>query len=275
MAILGQKVVVVTGASSGIGRTCALHLAKSGYRVFGAQRRTDGADGSGVEMVSLDVTDSASVNTAIQAIHDRAGRIDAVVNNAGNSIMGAVEDISIEEGQAQMDTNFFGVLRVCRAVLPIMRAQGSGYIINVSSLAGIQGLPFSGLYAASKFALEGVSESLRLETQRFGIKVVLVEPGDFDTALPTARRTAAAAGPESAYYRVFERAKAQQEKDEVSAPTPEPIALLVERILRMPNPATRYSVAMLSQRIVVPLKRLLPQRLYEALLIRALGLRGA
>lgn len=275
MGATGQRVVVVTGASSGIGKVCALHLAKSGYRVFGAQRRTDGVGADGVEMVRLDVTDTASVDAAIQAIHARAGRVDAVVNNAGNSIMGAVEDISIEEGQAQMDTNFFGVLRVCRAVLPIMRAQGGGTIVNVSSLAGIQGLPFSGLYAASKFALEGVSESLRLETRRFGIKVVLVEPGDFDTALPAARRTAAAAGPHSAYDRAFERAKAQQEKDETTAPTPEPIALLVERILRMSNPATRYSVGMLSQRIVVPLKRLLPQRLYEALLVRALGLRGA
>lgn len=275
MAAAGQKVVIVTGASSGIGRDCALHLAAAGYRVFGAQRRTDAAAGSGIELVRLDVTDEASVGAAIETIHTRAGRIDAVVNNAGNSIMGAVEDISIEEGQAQMDTNFFGVLRVCRAVLPIMRAQGSGTIINMSSLAGIQGLPFSGLYAASKFALEGVSESLRLETRPFGIKVVLVEPGDFDTALPAARRTAAAAGPGSAYHHVFERAKAQQEKDETSAPTPESVAVLVERILRMDNPATRYSVGMLGQRIVVPLKRLLPQRVYEAILIRALGLRGA
>jgi NAD(P)-dependent dehydrogenase (short-subunit alcohol dehydrogenase family) len=131
------------------------------------------------------------------------------------------------------------------------------------------------LYAASKFALEGVSESLRLETRGFGIKVVLVEPGDFDTALPVARRTAAAAGVESsAYYHAFLRAKAQQEKDETNAPTPEAIAALVERILKMAHPATRYSVGMLSQRIVVPLKRMLPQRLYEALLVRVLGLRG-
>lgn len=271
MAHVGHRVVVVTGASSGIGRVCAQHLASRGCRVFGAQRRTE-AQSDGIEMVAMDVTNDESVRAAIDTIHRRAGRIDAVVNNAGNSIMGAIEDTSIEEAKAQLDTNFFGVLRICRAVLPIMRAQGGGYIINVGSLAGIQGLPFHGLYAASKFALEGMTESLRLETRRFGIKVVVIEPGDFDTALPSARRTAAAAGAGSAYREAFERSKAQQEKDETGAPTPEPVARLVERILLSPNPATRYSVGMLGQRIVVPLKRLLPQRLYEAALIRVLGL---
>jgi NAD(P)-dependent dehydrogenase (short-subunit alcohol dehydrogenase family) len=266
-----QKVVVVTGASSGIGRACARHLARKGYRVFGAQRRTHG-DGDGIEMVQLDVNDEESVAAAIATIRARAGRIDAVINNAGISIMGAVEDTSIDEAKAQLETNFFGVLRVCRAVLPIMREQGGGYIINIGSLAGIQGLPFHGLYAASKFALEGVSESLRLETRRLGIKVVVVEPGDFDTALPSVRATARAAGGNSAYRAAFERSKAQQERDEAGAPTPEPVALLVERILGMSNPGTRYSVGMLGQRIVVPLKRLLPQRVYEAALIYVLGL---
>jgi NAD(P)-dependent dehydrogenase (short-subunit alcohol dehydrogenase family) len=268
----GQRVVVVTGASAGIGKACAQHLAVAGYRVFGAQRRTvvDGVS-DGVEMVALDVNDDASVNAAIAAIHERAGRIDAVVNNAGISIMGAVEDMSIEEAKAQLETNFFGVLRVCRAVLPIMRAQGSGTIINISSLAGIVGLPFSGLYSASKFALEGVSESLRLETRRLGIKVVLVEPGDFNSEMSSVRQTAAAANASSPYGEAFERAKTRQDTDEANAPTPEPIAHLIERILQTPEPRLRYSVGMLSQRIVVPLKRLLPQRLFEAALIRVMG----
>jgi len=271
MADAKQRVVVVTGASSGIGKACAEHLALRGWRVFGAQRRTDSAV-HGIEMVRLDVTDEDSVRNAVATIHQRTGRIDALVNNAGNSVMGAVEDTSIDEAKAQFETNFFGVLRLCRAVLPIMRAQANGYIINIGSLAGIQGLPFHGLYAASKFALEGMSESLRLETRRFGIKVVVVEPGDFDTALPMTRRTAAGAGAASAYRDRFERSKAQQEKDEVEAPTPESIARLVERILESRDPAMRYSVGMISQRIVVPFKRLLPQRLYEAVLIRVLGL---
>jgi NAD(P)-dependent dehydrogenase (short-subunit alcohol dehydrogenase family) len=268
-----RKVVLVTGASSGIGRACGEHLARSGWRVFGAQRRVPppGEAPRGVEMVSMDVTDDAAVERAVREVLGAAGRIDAVVNNAGCSFMGSVEDTSTEEAKAQLEPNFFGVLRVCRAVLPAMRRQGGGHIVNVSSLAGIVGLPFSGLYAASKFALEGVSESLRLETRRFGIKVVLVEPGDFDTDLPSARRTVRAAETNDAYREAFVRFHAQQAKDEAAAPKPEPIARLIERILRDPNPRLRYSIGMLGQRIVVPLKRLLPQRFFEWALRRAIG----
>ena len=270
----GRRVVLVTGASSGIGRVCAEHLARSGWRVFGAQRRVLAPDAAprGVEMVAMDVTDDGSVERAVAEVLRSAGRIDAVVNNAGCSFMGSVEDTSIEEAKAQLEPNFFGVLRVCRAVLPAMRRQGGGHIVNVSSLAGIVGLPFSGLYAASKFALEGVSESMRLETRRFGIKVVLVEPGDFDTDLPAARRTVRAAETNDTYREAFSRFHAQQAKDEAAAPKPEPIARLVEKILRDPNPRLRYSIGMLGQRIVVPLKRILPQRFFEWALRRAIGI---
>lgn len=269
----GQKVVLVTGASSGIGRAVAEHLSGRGHRVFGAQRRALAEPaGSRVETVAMDVTEEASVQRAVTAVLQRAGRIDAVVNNAGNAIMGAVEDTSLEEAQAQLDTNFFGVLRVCRAVLPVMRAQGGGHIVNISSLAGVLGLPFSGLYSASKFALEGMSESLRLETRGFGIRVALVEPGDFRSDLAATRRIAEAAAKNEAYREAFAHFQAQQEEDEAGAPTPEPVARLVQRILADPNPRLRYSVGMLGQRIVIPLKRLLPQRLFEWTLIRVLGL---
>jgi len=268
----GQKVVLVTGASSGIGRTVAEHLAARGHRVFGAQRRAPADGGSAVESVAMDVTDEASVERAVASILERAGRIDAVVNNAGNAIMGAVEDTSIEEAKAQLDTNFFGVLRVCRAVLPHMREQGGGHIVNVSSLAGVLGLPFSGLYSASKFALEGMTESLRHETRGFGIQVVLIEPGDFQSALATSRRMAQGSAQNAAYRDALARVQAQQEKDEAAAPTPEPIARLVERILADPRPSLRYSAGMLGQRVVIPAKRLLPQRLFEWTLIRVLGL---
>ena len=268
---MADKVVLVTGASSGIGKTVAERLAGRGWRVFGAQRRAPAASAPGVEMVAMDVTDEASVEGAIATIHARAGRIDAVVNNAGNAIMGAIEDTSIEEAQAQLDTNFFGVLRVCRAVLPRMRAQGGGHIVNVSSLAGVIGLPFSGLYSASKFALEGMTESLRHESRPFGIRVVLVEPGDFRSDLAATRRIASGAAANPAYREAFARFRAQQEKDEAGAPTPEPVARLVERILADPNPRLRYSAGMLGQRVVIPAKRWLPQRLFEWTLIRVLG----
>ncbi|MFI5364347.1 MAG: SDR family NAD(P)-dependent oxidoreductase [Candidatus Binatia bacterium] len=272
MVDTAQKVVLITGASSGIGKACADHLHGRGYRVFGTQRQPPAADGRGVEMIAMDVNDDRSVARGIDHVLQTAGRLDAVINNAGNAYMGAVEDTSIEEAKAQLETNFFGVLRVCRAALPIMRRQGVGHIVNISSLAGVLGLPFSGLYSASKFALEGMTESLRWETRRFGVRVVLVEPGDFRTQLAVTRRTVAAAETNDVYRTAFAKFKAQQDKDESAAPTPEAVAQLVERILSDPAPQLRYSVGMVGQRIVIPLKRLLPQRLFGWVLSWALAL---
>lgn len=273
MADAAQKVVLVTGASSGIGKACAEDLHARGYRVFGTQRRLPAPpDGRGVEMIAMDVDTDASVAHGIDTVAQQAGRIDAVINNAGNAYMGSVEDTSIAEAKAQLETNFFGVLRVCRAVLPIMRRQGGGHIINISSLAGVLGLPFSGLYSASKFALEGMTESLRWETRNHGIRVVLIEPGDFRSQLAVTRRTVGGAATNDAYRAAFEKFKAQQEKDESGAPSPEPVAQLVVRILRDPSPRLRYSAGMLGQRIVIPAKRLLPQRVFEWVLSRALAL---
>jgi len=147
-------------------------------------------------------------------------------------------------------------------VLPVLRAGSGGYIGNISSLAGIVGLPFSGLYCASKFALEGTSESLRLETRPFGIHVVLVEPGDFRTQI-TAKRYVAEASQNGACHTAFDKFKRKQDQDEATAPTPAPVARLVERILSHRSPKARYTVGMLGQRIVAPLKRLLPQRTFE------------
>jgi NAD(P)-dependent dehydrogenase (short-subunit alcohol dehydrogenase family) len=267
-----QKIVLVTGASSGIGKCCAEHLVKAGYRVFGTQRRSPNAPQlPGLDMISMDVDDDRSVTEGVQSVLQKAGRIDAVINNAGWGLMGAIEDTSVEEARAQLETNFFGVLRVCRAVLPIMRRQGAGHIVNISSLAGIVGLPFSGLYSASKFALEGVTESLRWETRRLGIRVVLVEPGDFRTNFPAARRMTHASATNDAYRQVLERIRAAQERDEANGPNPESIARLVEKILRSPNPRLRYTAGWASQRIVVPCKRLLPQRLFEWLFCLIVG----
>ncbi len=266
------KVVLVTGASSGIGEACAKRLAAAGWRVFGTSRNPSGDSRDGVQMVSMDVDDEDSVRAGVKQVLDRAGRLDAVVNNAGFAVMGSIEDTSIDEAKAQLETNFFGVLRVCRAVLPALRAGGGGHIVNISSLAGLVGLPFSGLYSASKFALEGASESLRHEARPFGIRVVLVEPGDFRTQITARRRVAEASRTNEAYCDRFAQFKRKQDQDEAGAPTPEPVARLVERILNNPRPKTRYPVAMPSQWIVVPLKRILPQRFFEWLLCQVLGI---
>src|SRR5580700_9890414 len=153
MAASQKRVVLVTGASSGIGRACAELLAARGYRVDGASRRP--VSRALVEPVSMDVRDDASVRDAVEGVMAREGRIDIVVNNAGIAIAGAVEDTSIEEAIEQFDVNFFGVLRVCRAVLPHMRERRSGYIVNIGSIGGLVAIPFQGLYSASKFALKG------------------------------------------------------------------------------------------------------------------------
>ncbi|MGC8873617.1 MAG: SDR family NAD(P)-dependent oxidoreductase, partial [Chloroflexia bacterium] len=157
-----KPVVLITGASSGIGLACARYLADRGYRVFGTSRHPEACPPEPFPMIQMDVCDDASVLRGVEAVRERAGRIDVLVNNAGIGYGGAIEDTSLEEAHRQFETNFFGALRLCRAVLPIMRAQGSGLIVNMSSIGGLIGLPFQGLYSATKFALEGMSEALRL-----------------------------------------------------------------------------------------------------------------
>jgi NAD(P)-dependent dehydrogenase (short-subunit alcohol dehydrogenase family) len=267
------RVVLITGATSGIGRACAEHLAAAGWRVFATGRSVRSAsiaDGR-IEFVEMNVDDEASVHGAVATVIAKAGRLDAVVNNAGFALMGAVEDTDISEARAIFETNFFGVLRVCRATLPALRANGGGYIVNIGSLAGVVGLPFGGLYSASKFALEGMSESLRLETRPFGIHVVMVEPGDFRTQI-MANRQLAASSQSGLYRAAFDKFMHKRRQDEANAPTPEPVARLVERILNDRGPKMRYAVGKYSQRIVIPLKRFLPQQIFEWSLRLFIGL---
>lgn len=260
-----ETVVLITGASSGIGKACAEHLAQRGYRVFGTSRRasfpsTPPLPGQPV-MLQMDVTQDESVQQAIDSIVRGTGRLDVVVNNAGFGIAGAVEDTLMEEAKSQLETNFFGVLRVCKAALPVMRAQGEGLIVNVSSLGGIIALPFQALYSASKFAVEGLTEALRLEVRPFGIRVTLIEPGDMRTDFTTHRVRVTAPG--SAYELYAERTLEIMERDERTGGAPEAVAVLLERILRSPSPAPRYRVGPAFQRLAAALKGILPDRLFE------------
>lgn len=179
-----SKVVVVTGVSSGIGRATAEKFAKRGCRVFGTVRSTAKAQSiHGVVLVEMDVRDDASVQRAIQTIIGQAKRIDVLVNSAGGSLLGSTEETSIAEAQSLFDTNVFGILRTIQAVLPHMREQGSGRIVNVSSVLGFLPAPYMGIYSASKHAVEGLSESLDHEVRQFGIRVTLVEPSFTKTNL--------------------------------------------------------------------------------------------
>jgi NAD(P)-dependent dehydrogenase (short-subunit alcohol dehydrogenase family) len=264
MTVPQKKVVLVTGASSGIGRACAELLAARGYRVYGASRRP--AAGPLVESIGMDVTDVASVRDAVAEVMAREGRIDLVVNNAGIGIAGAVEDTSVEEAREQFEVNFFGVLRVCRAVLPVLRKQRTSYIVNIGSIGGLIAIPYQGLYSASKFALEGLTESLRLEARQFGVQVVLIEPGDHRTGFTDNRRRTADSQSNPAYSGRFHRALERMAADERNGPEPEAVARLLLRIVTNPRPRLRYTAGPAPQRAAIWLKRLTPYAVIERLM---------
>ncbi|MFY1831247.1 SDR family oxidoreductase [Myxococcus fulvus] len=269
----GSKVVLVTGASSGIGEACAELLSVRKHVVYGTSRRPSEKPPVGYRMLALDVTQEDSVRRAVAEVLEREGRIDVVVNNAGHALAGALEDTSVEEAWRQLDTNVLGVLRVCKAVLPHMRERRSGLIINIGSLGGVVGLPFQGLYSASKFALEGLTESLRQEVEAFGIQASLVEPGDVRTRLTDNRVRAAGSHDGSAYREPFEKVLAIIEKEEREGVPAEAVARKVLEVMEEEAPGVRYSVGKLSQRAAVVAKALLPARTFEGLLMSMFGLK--
>ncbi len=262
------KVVLITGASSGIGQACARHLARRGYQVFGTSRRPRLGAEEPFEMIPMDVTDEDSVRQGVATVLARAGRLDAAVNNAGFGFGGAVEDTSIDEAQETFDTNFFGMLRVCRAVLPHLRERRAGTIVNVSSLAGLIAQPFVGMYCASKFAMEGVSEALRMEVRPFGIHVVMIEPGDTRTGFTANRRRTQASQAASPYADNMQRTLAVIEHDEQTGTSPEAVARLLERILRSRSPRLRYPVASTFQRVATVARKVMPGGVFERVLMQ-------
>lgn len=262
-----QRVVLITGASSGIGQASAAYLAKRGFRVYGTSRKPscelqECGEGA-VAMLTLDVTSDRSVEQGIEAVLSREGRLDIVVNNAGMGIAGPVECTSMEEAQRQLEVNFFGVVRVCRVALPIMREQGRGYIVNIGSIGGLIAIPYQAMYSASKFALEGLSEALRLEVKHLGVRVVLIQPGDHKTAFTENRSLIELSDPGEVYHRPFQSAIGRMARDEQSGPAPEQIARLLYRVVNSPNPRLRYTVGPAAQRAAVWLKRLLPYSVME------------
>jgi NAD(P)-dependent dehydrogenase (short-subunit alcohol dehydrogenase family) len=268
-----QRVVLVTGASSGIGQSCARLFAARGQRVFGTSRHPEHHAVEGVEMVAMDVTSDDSVARGVEAVLAAAGHIDVVVNNAGYCLAGSTEDTSLAEAQRQFDTNFFGVLRVCKAVLPSMRARGRGLIINVGSLGGLVGLPYQGVYSATKFALEGLTESLRYELRPFGVDVTIVEPGDIETPITDNRVFAeAAASPSSPYKASFDATMAIIEREERGGASAASVAEAVFRVANERRPAIRHTVGRLSQRSSSWGKRFMPARVFERIIRSYYGL---
>jgi len=261
---MAETVVLVTGASSGFGRECAMYLKSRGYRVFGASRRCP-EPSLPFETLHLDVRDDASVKRAIASVVERAGRIDVLVNIAGICLSGAAENHTIAEAHAILDTNTLGVFRMCCAALPHMRKQGSGRIVNVTSLAGLIAIPFSALYCASKFATEGLTESLRMEVRRFGIWVSLLEPGDFLTPMTETYAWTEASRTDTVYRTDSERAIQIMAADCRICPNLRLVSLRLEAILRSRRPALRYTVGMFTQRLATLIHRILPNSWFESL----------
>ena len=268
----GSKVVLVTGASSGIGRATAEHLAARGHVVVGTSRR----DGLGAEpwtWAVLDVTDEASVAACVDGVLAAHGRIDAVVNNAGLVMSGAVEDTTLDEARLSFETNVFGAMRLARAALPAMRAQGSGTIVNMGSLAGRVGMPFQGLYSASKFALEGLTEALAQEVAAFGVTVALVAPGDTATPVVDNRVwTAGSRDPASPYAAACARVVAMYEKEERAGAPADGVAALVTAIVEGRRRGPRHVVGPLAQRVMVASRGVVPGGIFHWGMSRYFGL---
>jgi NAD(P)-dependent dehydrogenase (short-subunit alcohol dehydrogenase family) len=255
------RVVLITGASSGIGLACALHLQQRGYTVFGANRHP--RENAPFATLRMDVTDEQSVQDGIAAIVSQVGRLDVVVNCAGFSSVGAVEDHSLAEAREQLETNFFGRLRVCRTALPVMRQQGSGHIVNIGSIGGMLGMPFQGLYSAAEFAVTGLTEALRFEARSFGVHVTLIRAGDANTENTIHRYHVRAAQQDSVYATHFRTTLNIMEQDERDGIKPDKIARLVEKIITSRSPRGVYTIGPIFEVFTAYARPFVPARFFE------------
>jgi NAD(P)-dependent dehydrogenase (short-subunit alcohol dehydrogenase family) len=277
---MSDKIAVITGASSGIGLLAAIELARSGFRVVASMRdlarrdRLEQAAGQAgvrpyIEIRRLDVTDFDLIPSFVETVVRDFGRVDVLVNNAGFAVAGFAEDLKLSEIRAQFETNFFGHVAMTKAVLPVMRKQRSGHIIMISSISGLHGALTISSYSASKFALEGWAESLRLEVNALGIKVVLVEPGSYATDIWTRN---AQLGEKAFDGSSPNRERGAKMRDRVQAlrkRDPMEVARLIARIARNPDPKLRYLVGP-DAHVQLWLKRLLPWKWHEKLVAKAL-----
>ena len=260
------KVILITGISTGFGRQTAPLLASHGHSVYGTIRKDCDTDYQ-VHILKMDLTDHASIKNAVSIILKTEGRIDVLINNAGMHTGGPIETSSIENIRLQMDTNFMGMVLLTREVLPIMRQQGGGKIINISSIGGLMGLPFQAFYSASKFAIEGFSEALRMEVRSFNIKVILINPGDFHTNNSSNRRNfLTSLTGEDPYKDQFGKTLTVIEKDEGNGWDPVILARKLSKIVDQENPRQSYIIASFEQKLAVLLKYLLPGKIFMRIL---------
>lgn len=261
-----SKVVLVTGASSGIGKAVATYLQLKGYHVYGTSRNPKNLENFTFELIALDVLDNDSIKAAVKYIIDKSGSLDVLVNNAGMGITGPIEDTPTKEMKAVFDTNLFGAIDVMKAVLPQMRKQKLGTIVNVTSIAGYMGLPFRSLYSASKGALELITEGVSMEVKGFGINVVSIAPGDFATNI-AAGRYHTPVFEDSAYKEDYENNLKIIDADVDGGKDPVEMAKVIYKITNTKNPKIHYKVGNSLEKFSIVLKRILPDRIYEKILM--------
>lgn len=269
---MNPQISLVTGASSGIGEATAIALQWAGYQVYAGARRLERMDHLrqyGIQPIQLDVMDDTSIQGVVNTILDGSGRIDVLVNNAGYGSYGAVEDVPMDEARRQLEVNLFGLARMIQLILPTMRSQRGGKIVNVTSTGGKLALPFGGWYHASKFAVEGLSDSLRNEVRQFGIDVIVIEPGGVKTEWgDIAREHMAKALEHSAYKEMAEKMMRGISATQDRNVPPSAIADLIVQAISARHPQPRYTGGYMANLLV--LKRFLPDRLFDRLVMRQL-----
>lgn len=261
-----SKVIFITGASSGIGKAIGEFLHEKGYRVYGTSRNPEKVTGSVFPLVALDVRDPQSISEAVAEVITKAGTIDVLINNAGVGITGPLEEIPAQEIKNNFETNLFGPIEVMKAVLPQMRAQKSGLIINVTSIAGYMGLPYRSVYSASKGAMELITEALRMEVKGFGVTITSVAPGDFATNIAAGRYHAPVIKG-SAYETLYGNTLNEMNTHVDSGSNPLQMAEAIYAIMKTPNPGVHYKVGAFMQKFSIVLKRILPDKVYEKMLM--------
>lgn len=261
-----SKVVLITGASSGIGKVTAEYLLQKGYNVYGTSRNSN-PENQNFPLLQLDVTNKSSITNAIRTILKKEGKIDILVNNAGIGVTGPVEETPSEEIRKAFETNFFGAIEVIKAVLPQMREQKSGLIINITSIAAYTGLPFRGVYSACKSALEIITESIGMEVKGFGIRVTNIAPGDVATNIEAGRYHTPVFD-NSPYKDAYQRNLDLMNSHVSEGSDPIVMAMAIEKVIRTTNPRIHYKVGNFMQKFSIVLKRILPDHFYENLIMR-------
>ncbi|MEO5788790.1 MAG: SDR family oxidoreductase [Gelidibacter sp.] len=261
-----SKVVLITGGSSGIGKSVGEFLTQKGFIVYGTSRNPERYSDSQFKLVQLDVSDTDSIEKAIQTVISESGRLDVLINNAGAGITGPIEEIPDAEIQRNFETNFFGPIRVIKSVLPQMRTQKSGLIVNVTSIAGYMGLPYRGVYSASKGALELLTEAFRMEIKDFNIQMTNVAPGDFATNIAAGRYHAPILE-NSPYKKPYGDTLNLMDAHVSGGKDPQLMAAAIFKIINTPNPKIHYKVGEFMQKFSIVLKRILPDKIYEQMLM--------